>query len=227
MTTTLERPRPNQPPPPVPGRPPSSPRFWWNRFTACQLMVLSLATVAPLIIMGAISAALAGAISTETMIQVALAAGENPGMITFGAMFLASPVQWFTGRSQIRVRKYLGIVFFLLALSNGAMFVLESRLAAVLSSPLLIAGTIAVALAAPLFLTSSRWSQRIIGMKNWRRLHRLTYPLALGLLAHVILVGDVGPGAVLITLGFIARTPAIRRRLTDRGSSRRRVVRPR
>ena len=217
MTAVLDRPQPTHPPQTT--RPKQASWFkrpLWNRFTPLQLIVLMLATIAPLIIVGAISAALVGAISTEAMMSLALAAGENPGMITFGAMFLASPVQWFTGRSQVRVRKYLGIVFFLLALSNGAMFVLESGIAAALSAPLLIAGTIAVALATPLFLTSSRWSQRSLGMKNWRRLHKLTYPLAVGLLAHVILVGDIGPGAVMIALGLIARIPAIRRRIADR-----------
>lgn len=217
MTAILERPEPS----PAPRTTPPTPPTWlkrpiWNRFTPLQLMVLTLATIAPLLIVGAVGAALLGAISVEAMINLALAAGENPGMVTFGAMFLASPVQWFTGRSQVRVRKYLGIVFFLLALSNGAMFVLESGIAATLSAPFLIAGTIAVALATPLFLTSSRWSQRRIGMKRWRGLHKLTYAIAVGLLAHVILIGDIGPGAVMIGLGFVARIPAVRRRLTDR-----------
>lgn len=217
MTAVLDRSRPTHPS----QRPGSNQAPWrkrplWNRFTPLQLFVLALATIAPLVIVGAIGAAVLGAISTELMMSLALAAGENPGMITFGAMFLASPVQWFTGRSQVRVRKYLGIVFFILALSNGAMFVLESGISAALSTPLLIAGTVAVALATPLFLTSSRWSQRSLGMKNWRRLHQLTYPLAIGLLAHVILVGDIGPGAAMITLGLIARIPALRRRITDR-----------
>lgn len=179
-------------------------------------MVLTISAIAPLIIVGAISLALLGAMSIEAMSNLVLAAGENPGMITFGAMFLASPVQWFTGRSQIRVRKSLGIVFFLLALSNGAMFVLESGLAAALGAPFLIAGTVALILATPLFLTSSRWSQRFIGMKNWRRLHKLTYLVAVGLLAHIILVGDIGLGAIMITLGLIARMPPVRRRLLGR-----------
>lgn len=188
----------------------------WNRFTPLQLIVLALATIAPLVITGAVTAALFGGISTEAMINVALGAGENPGMITFGAMFLASPVQQFTGRSQIRVRKYLGIVFFLLALNNGVMFVFERGLTAALSSPLVIAGTIALALATPLFLTSSRRAQRWMGMQNWRLLHKLTYVVAIALLGHVILIGDLGPGALMIALGFVARLPAVRQRLSHR-----------
>ncbi len=186
----------------------------WKRFTPLQLLVLTLATVAPLVIAGSIAAGMVGAISIEAMMSLALAAGENPGMITFGAMFLASPVQRFTGKSQVRVRKYLGIMFFLLALSNGVMFFIESGLAAALGSPFLIAGTLALALATPLFLTSSRWSQKTLGRKRWRVLHKLTYVVAAGLLSHVVLIGDIGPGAVMIAVGFIGRIPVVRRWLS-------------
>ncbi len=183
--------------------------------------MIMLATIAPLLIAGAIGAAVVGLISPETMIEFALAAGENPGMITFGAMFLASPVQWLTGRSQVRVRKYLGITFFLLALSNGAMFILEQGLAASLGAPFLIAGSVALALALPLFLTSSRKAQRAMGMSRWRTLHKLTYVVAAVLMGHVLLIGDIGPGFVLIMLGFIARTAPVRRWLSERGARRR------
>ncbi len=223
MTAVLQHTKP-APSPPAPEHRHHLPlrrRRVWNGFTPLQLLVISLATIAPLLIGGAIGAALLGVISIEAMIQFVLAAGENPGMITFGAMFVASPIQWLTGRSQVRVRKYLGIMFFLLALSNAAMFVLETGLAAILSAPFLIAGTIAFALATPLFLTSSRRTQRAMGMKRWRTLHKLTYGVAAALLAHVILIGDIGPGAVLITLGFIGRLPAVRRWLTNRADHRR------
>lgn len=188
----------------------------WNRFTPAQLIVMVVATIAPLVITGSIAAALLGLITTEAMLTVALAAGENPGMITFGAMFLASPVQWLTGRSQVRVRKYLGITFFLLALSNGAMFAIETGLAGALGAPFLIAGTLALLVALPLFLTSSHLAQRTIGMRRWRTLHKATYLVGVALMTHVVLIGDIGPGFVLIALGFIARIPAIRRRLSER-----------
>lgn len=221
MTAVLERPQPTRSSQIKPSQASWFKRPKWKRFTPLQLVVLALATIAPLIIVGSIGAALFGAISFEAMSSLALAAGENPGMITFGAMLLASPVQWVTGRSQVRVRKYLGIAFFLLALSNGAMFVLESGLAATLGAPFLLAGLVSFILAVPLFLTSSRWSQRSIGMKNWRRLHRLTYLVAVGLLVHVVLIGDIGPGAVMIAFGLIARIPMVRRRLSSRATQAR------
>ncbi|MGI9599068.1 MAG: hypothetical protein ACR2QK_23090 [Acidimicrobiales bacterium] len=188
-------------------------------FSRLQLLVMGLASVAPAVIVGALTAAGFGLLPMEGMIELVLAAGENPGMITFGAMFLASPIQWLTGRTQVRVRKYLGIVFFGLALSNGAMFALEAGVGAMLGAPFLVAGSLALALTAPLFLTSSRRSQRLMGMRRWRLLHRLTYLVAVALMAHVILVGDIGPGFVLIALGFLARIPAVRRRLVARGGT--------
>ena len=128
----------------------------WKRFTPLQLLVMALAAVPPAMITGAVSAGMLGLISQEAMTSLALGAGENPGTIMFGAMFLASPVQWLTGRSQVRVRKYLGIVFFLLALSNFAMFVVEQGLAASIGAPFLIAGLVALGLSAPLFLEVNR-----------------------------------------------------------------------
>ena len=177
---------------------------------------MTLASVAPLIIVGSVLAAIVGLVSGEDAREVALGAGENPGMLTFGAMFLASPVQWWTGRSQVRVRKFLGIVFFLLAFSNGAMFVWEEGLGEFASQALVVAGLLALAVASPLFLTSSRASQRVLGMRRWRLLHKLTYLVAVLLLVHVALVPDFGPGALLIVLGFVARIPAVRRRLQRR-----------
>jgi DMSO/TMAO reductase YedYZ heme-binding membrane subunit len=195
-------------------------RQYWRRFTPLQLLVMAVCTIPVGIIAGALTAGSAGVISTEEMIELALAAGENPGTIVFGAMFLATPIQWATGRTQIRVRKYLGIVFYLLALNNGAMFLMESGTPGILSEPFLIAGTFALALATPLFATSSRWSQRRLGMSRWRLLHKLTYVIALALLGHVILIGDLGLGAALITIGFVARTRPVRRWLQRRGEAR-------
>ncbi len=187
-----------------------------------QLLVMAVAAPPPLVVFGVIVARSAGLISTDAMIDAALAAGENPGMIVFGALFLASPVQWWTGRTQVRVRKFLGIVFFLLALSDGAMFALEEGLRAAFGAPFLIAGSLALVVSTPLFLTSSRWSQRILGMRRWRLLHRSTYLVAVALLAHVLLIGDPGFGAAMITLGFVARIPAVKRRLGRRRADPRR-----
>lgn len=65
-----------------------------------------------------------------------------------------------------------------------------------------------------------------LGMKRWRILHKLTYLVAISLVAHVVLLGDIGPGAVLVIGGFVARIPAVRRRLVG-FANRRRLRTPR
>lgn len=190
-------------------------------FGLVQRIVLGLAAIPPLVIAGALGGWALGLVDREAAVQTALAAGENPGTITFGAMFLASPVQWLTGRTQVRVRKWLGIIFYLLALSNGAMFAVESGVGQAVAAPFLVAGTVGLVAATPLFLTSGRWAQRAMGMARWRALHRLTYLVAAALAAHVLLIGDVGLGFVLIMIGAIARLAPVRRRLEARGRPRR------
>lgn len=226
MTSVLDHPTTDSPAPIPPSTPP---RPWqrpiWNRFTALQLVVLAAASIAPVVIVGAIAGRLLGLLTTEAMVGIALGAGEEPGMFTFAAMFLASPMQWLTGRTQIRVRKYLGIVFFLLALSNGAMFAIETGVGAALSAPFLVAGTIALALSTPLFLTSSRWSQRMLGMKRWQLLHKATYLIAVALVVHVLLVPEeIGLSIGLIALGFVLRVPPVRRWISERTARRREVA---
>ena len=199
-----------------------------RKLSSWQRAVAGLALIAPVVIVSTVVARLIGLTTTEQMVEVALGAGENPGVLTFAAMFLASPIQWLTGRSQIRIRKFLGIVFFGLAVNNFTMFLIERRLegdeglvAEIAGSPFLLAGIVALLLATPLFLTSTRWSQRTLGMRRWRMLHRLTYVIAVALLLHVLLIPDIGPDTVLLLLGFIARIPANRRRLEARGQRRR------
>ena len=199
-----------------------------RKLSSWQRAVAGLALIAPVVIVSTVVARLIGLTTTEQMVEVALGAGENPGVLTFAAMFLASPIQWLTGRSQIRIRKFLGIVFYGLAVNNFTMFLIERRLegdeglvAEIAGSPFLLAGIVALLLATPLFLTSTRWSQRTLGMRRWRMLHRLTYVIAVALLLHVLLIPDIGPDTVLLLLGFIARIPANRRRLEARGQRRR------
>ena len=200
-------------------------RRLWRGFTAPQLIVLAATTIPPAVVGGLLVARLLGLVSLEAMIGTALAAGEEPGMIIFGAMLMASPVQWLTGRSQVRVRKYLGIVFFLLALSNGAMFVLEHGWAESVSQPFLVAGVIALLIAAPLFFTSSRWAQRTLGMRRWRSLHRLTYVVAVALIGHVLLIPTIGFGELMIAAGLLFRLPPMRRLIQARGFTPRSVSR--
>lgn len=177
---------------------------------------LPLAGIAMTTIAGAF-----GLISIAQMIDVALALGEEPGMFVFAAMLWCTPIQWLTKRTQVQVRKMLGILFAGYAAANFAMFVIEEGLIASLSSPFLVAGTFAMALSMPLLITSGRWAQRKMGMSNWRKLHKLTYVIAFALVLHVALVGEMGLSGALVLGALITRIPPIASTIGHLGRKRR------
>lgn len=154
-------------------------------------------------------AATAGLVSPNAMVDIALTLGEEPGMFVFGAMLWCSPVQWALGRTQIRVRKILGILFAGYAVANFLMFVIEEGLADSLSAPFLIAGSLATLASIPLLLTSGQWAQRKMGMKKWRTLHKLTYLIAFALVLHVALIGEIGISGILVLAALAARIPPV------------------
>lgn len=184
--------------------------------------VVVAAAALPLI--GVAIAALAGAagvISTEQMIDVSLGLGEEPGMLVFAAMLWCSPIQWLVRRTQIPVRRMLGILFGGYAVANFSMFVVEQGIADSMSQPFLIAGTLAMAASIPLVLTSGRWAQRRMGMKNWRALHKLTYLIAGALVLHVALIGEIGISGVLVATALVTRIPPIATAINRLGERRR------
>lgn len=163
-----------------------------------------------------------GAISTNQMIDVSLALGEEPGMFVFAAMLWCTPVQWLVKRTQVPVRKMLGILFGGYAIANFAMFVIDEGLLASMSRPFLIAGTLAMLLSIPLLVTSGRWAQRTMGMKRWRKLHQLTYVVAFFLVLHVALIGEIGLSGVLILAALFTRIPPVANAIRALGGLRRR-----
>ncbi len=65
-------------------------------------------------------------------------------------------------------------------------------------------GFLAYFLTFPLLFTSNTWANRVLGGKNWKRLHRLVYPLLLLTLFHKFLrPGEVSlPDVILPTVIF-------------------------
>jgi DMSO/TMAO reductase YedYZ heme-binding membrane subunit len=89
-----------------------------------------------------------------------------------------------------------------------------------------ITGGAALALSLPLAVTSTRRMVRRLGGRAWRRLHRLTYPIAIASAAHLwVIPQDGGPGGniaitVIVALAFVLRLPPVRGAIT--GARRRR-----
>ncbi len=181
--------------------------------------------IAAMPLVGIVLTTIAGAlgiIPVGRMVDVALVLGEEPGMFVFAAMLWCTPVQWLVKRTQVPVRKMLGILFGGYAVANFVMFVVEEGLLASLSAPFLIAGTTAMLLSIPLLVTSGRWAQRTIGMKNWRKLHKLTYVIALALVLHVAFIGEIGLSGVLILAAMFARIPPVAEAIAGLGRRLRR-----
>jgi sulfoxide reductase heme-binding subunit YedZ len=72
------------------------------------------------------------------------------------------------------------------------------------------AGFFALLLTIPLLLTSNLWAMKKLG-KNWKKLHRATYGVAILTVVHIVLIGwskdhaEIGPVLILVAY-FIGKT---------------------
>lgn len=186
-----------------------------------QRLVVAAAALPLIGIIATVAAGALGLLPVDQMVEISLVLGEEPGMAAFAAMLWCSPIQWIVKRTQIPVRRILGILFSGYAVSNFAMFIVEQGVAASLSAPFLIAGTVAMVAAIPLLLTSGRWAQRTMGMRNWRTLHKLTYLIALALVLHLALIGEMSFGALAIVAALVVRIPVFANAIREYGRRRR------
>lgn len=73
--------------------------------------------------------------------------------------------------------------------------------------PILLFGIVAFLLTLPAFLTSNNMSMRLLGGKNWKRIHRSVYVLFVAVLLHVYFVrsvsGGVDPVELMQAFGII------------------------
>jgi methionine sulfoxide reductase heme-binding subunit len=93
--------------------------------------------------------------------------------------------------TMLPLRKELGILMGTLALVHGFSYLIpygETMQLFVSGQPtFLFFGIIAMWLSIPLTLTSSSWAMRKFG-KNWKRLHRMVYIIALFVILHIALI---------------------------------------
>lgn len=136
--------------------------------------------------------------------------------------YICIQFRWLYGKRlgdwnwMVRVRRMLGVFAFLYGLFHFLIFFyfeLDLGFAELLyevdQRPFIIAGMLALILLLPLFLTSTDWSMRIF-RKNWRRLHRLMYPVGLLVALHFLWltkpgVYDAYPYAFVIILLLLFR----------------------
>ena len=124
-----------------------------------------------------------------------------------------TPLRRFVGVNLLRFRRAIGVMAFVyIALHLTVWLALDvQRLGAIwadiVKRPYITMGMVAFVLMIPLAMTSNNWSVRRLGVR-WRKLHKLTYLVAiLGALHFVLLVKglQIEPLAYLaVVLGLLA-----------------------
>jgi sulfoxide reductase heme-binding subunit YedZ len=145
---------------------------------------------------------------------------DTSGLWAFRCLLLSlamTPLRIVTGRSVwIRYRRLLGLyaLFYALVHVNAYVFLLFGARWDLLGQelakrPYVMVGALALLLMLPLGVTSTRrWQRRL--KRNWVRLHRLVYPVALLALLHFAWVKKLGfeaiwPYAVALFLLYALR----------------------
>lgn len=106
----------------------------------------------------------------------------TPARILFGATW------------PLRVRKHLGLLAFSYVVLHFGVYVLVDRagelgtvLEDITKRPFIVVGFSAFVLLIPLALTSSKWAIKKLGGRNWNRLHKLVYVIAILAVVHFIM----------------------------------------
>ncbi len=102
-----------------------------------------------------------------------------------------TPLRRYAGLNLIGFRRAIGVTTFFLVLAHVTVWaVLDVQSLArvwadIVKRPYITVGMAALALLIPLAITSNNWSVRRLGPK-WRKLHKLTYPMALLAAVHYV-----------------------------------------
>ncbi len=141
----------------------------------------------------------------------------NAAMWTFTAMLAVTPITILTGWQWIQpIKRTLALYAFsysmihFIIFSGGFGFVPAAVLSGAFANAMLMTGTVALFGMVPLALTSNRWAMRKM-KKNWKRLHYLTYGVAIFIIAHLVFLGQGLPWAILYTVLLGMRVPPVRR----------------
>lgn len=136
---------------------------------------------------------------------------------------LATPLRRVTGWSwPIMYRRMLGLYTFFYATLHLASYIVLDQFfywpdiwADIIKRPFITVGMISFLLLIPLAATSNKFMIRRLG-KNWQRLHRLVYLIAIGGVAHFYMMVKADTrepmlyGAILLLL-LMARLPTTRK----------------
>lgn len=105
-----------------------------------------------------------------------------------------TPLRRFAGLNLLKFRRAIGVITFFYLLAHLLTWLVldvqfQNVWADIVKRWYITVGMLAFILLIPLAVTSNDWSLRKLGGKAWRKLHKLTYPVALlGALHFLLLV---------------------------------------
>ena len=183
--------------------------------------VIHLLCLLPLVLVfGSAVATLLGFSSTLGFVA-STAPLDNVAMAVFTAMLAVTPVTILTGWQWVQpVKRTLALYAFSYSMihfvifSGAFGFMPAAVVAGAFGNAMLAAGSIALLGMVPLALTSNRFAMRTM-KRNWKRLHYLTYGIAVFIIAHLFFLGVAFPWAVLFTVLLGMRIPPIRRAIVN------------
>jgi len=189
-----------------------------RELSLAQKILHSLALIPLLVVMAAAAGTVFGLLRGGAFLGVA-ANLANVTIWSFSLLLACTPLHIVTGwRWPLMLKRPLGLYTFLYALmhyfvfSSAFGFAVGATAAATVSSFMLGFGFVAVALMAPLALTANRFSMKKLG-RNWKRLHSLTYVVAVFIIFHMFALGQGGGLALFYCLLLGVRIPAVRRKI--------------
>ena len=132
------------------------------------------------------------------------------------ATLAVRPLLIWTGISLMRFRRAIGVICFsYVVLHLLVWLVLDVQIlgqiwADILKRPYITVGMAAFVLMLPLAITSNNLSLRKLGPKRWRKLHRLTYPVAILGAVHYVMLAKGFRIEPLVYLGIVLALLATR-----------------
>lgn len=147
------------------------------------------------------------------------------GLGLWGLKFIVTglcitPLRRFAGINLLRFRRALGLLALFYVVAHLMVWLLLDMgmlwaqvFQDIVKRPYISLGMIAFVLMLPLGMTSNNAAVRRMGAIRWRRLHRLTYPVAILAATHFIMVGKVWTVQALAYLGAILVLLALRAKL--------------
>jgi sulfoxide reductase heme-binding subunit YedZ len=134
------------------------------------------------------------------------------------AGLLVTPLRKWTGINLMKFRRAIGVTAFFYVLAHFLVFaVLDvqslSRVwTEVVKRPYVTVGMLAFAMLVPLAITSNNLAVRKLGSASWRKLHKLTYPVAILAAIHYLWLvkGFQMPPVVYLTIILVLLAARIR-----------------